>query len=61
MAYTIYLNGTPVLDKSYSVAYSAKQSSNVSYGVASTGTITDNESANMFTGLLQMMVKDLYE
>ncbi len=49
-AYTIYLNGTPVLDKTYSVQYSAKQSSNISY-TASTGTITDNETANMFTGL----------
>ena len=49
-AYTIYLDGTPVLDNSRKETYSAKRSGNVSY-VSSTGVITDNESANMFSGL----------
>ena len=49
-AYTIYLDGTPVLDKTLSTTYTSKQSSNTSYD-ASTGTITDNQSGNMFSGL----------
>ena len=49
-AFSIYLDGVPVLDKTKKVTYSAKQSSNVSYN-ASSGTITDNQTANMFTGL----------
>ena len=49
-AYTIYLDGTPVLDNSRKDTFSAKRSGNVSY-VASTGVITDNESANMFSNL----------
>ena len=48
-AYTIYLDGTPVLDN-LEKTLSAKRSGNVSY-VSSTGVITDNESANMFSGL----------
>ena len=50
VAFSIYLDGVPVLDKSKKVNYSAKQSSNVSYD-ASAGTITDNQTSNMFTDL----------
>ena len=49
-AYTIYLEWYSVLDNSRKDTYSAKRSGNVSY-VSSTGVITDNESANMFSGL----------
>ena len=49
-AYTIFLDNVPVLDNSRKQTYSAKSSSDVSY-VASSGIITDNESANMFDGL----------
>ena len=49
-AHSIYLNGAPVLDGQRKDTYAAKTTGNASY-VASTGTITDNQSSNVFSNL----------
>ena len=46
-ASSVLLNGVPILDPVTKVNYGAKVSNNVSY-VASTRTVTDNSSANIF-------------
>ena len=50
-AHSIYLDGVPVLDATRKETHAPGVSANVTY-VASSGTITDNETANMFSGML---------
>ena len=49
-AYTIYLDGVAVLDKTLATIYGSKSSQNTTYD-ASTGTVTDNQTSNIFNNL----------